>query len=85
VRPIIAAGVPAVVGSLWDIQDATTVDVMVSFHRHYRRGNDVAAALQAAQLEMLRNKNPGLRSVLAWAPFQVVGYASSPFGSAPHQ
>jgi CHAT domain-containing protein len=78
VRPLIAAGVPAVIGSLWDVQDATAEEVMVSFHRHYRKSSDVATALQAAQVELLGNKNPGLRSVLAWAPFQVIGYASSP-------
>jgi CHAT domain-containing protein len=78
VRPLIAAGVPAVIGSLWDVPDATAEEVMVSFHSHYRTSSDVATALQAAQVELLGNKNPGLRSVLAWASFQVIGYASSP-------
>jgi CHAT domain-containing protein len=79
VRPLIGAGVPAVVGSLWDINDATTAELLVSFHRHYREGSDAAVALQLAQLELLHRKNAGLASVLAWAPFQVIGYASSPF------
>jgi CHAT domain-containing protein len=85
VRPLIAAGVPAVIGSLWDVQDATADELLVSFHRHYRQGSDAAVALQSAQLDLLRNKNPGLRSVLAWAPFQVIGHASSPFAPAPHE
>ncbi|HUP59652.1 MAG TPA: CHAT domain-containing protein [Thermoanaerobaculia bacterium] len=79
VRPLIAAGVPAVMGSLWDVEDATAEKLSVSFHRYYGKGSDAAAALQAAQRDMLRNENPGLRSVLAWAPFQVIGHASSPF------
>jgi CHAT domain-containing protein len=79
VRPVIAAGVPGVVGALWDIDDATATRLLVSFHRHYRQGSDAAAALREAQLEMLWSNNPGLRSGLTWAPFQAIGYASSPF------
>ena len=80
VRPLIAAGVPAVIGSLWDVNDATAETLLVSFHRHYRRGFDAAAAMQAAQIEMIRNtKKPGLQRPLAWASFQVIGYSSSPY------
>jgi CHAT domain-containing protein len=85
VRPLIAAGVPAVMGSLWDVEDATAEALSVSFHRNYSKGSDAAKALQAAQLELLRNQNPGLRSVLAWAPFQVIGHGSSPFGAAHNE
>jgi CHAT domain-containing protein len=81
VRPIIGAGVPAVIGSLWNVNDATAKELLVSFHRHYREGQDAAVALQSAQLDLLGATNPGLRSVLAWAPFQVIGHASSPFAS----
>jgi CHAT domain-containing protein len=79
VRPLIARGAPAVIGTLWDIEDATAGPLLVSFHRHYREGNDAAVAMQLAQIELLRNPNPGLQSVLVWAPFQVIGYSSSPF------
>jgi len=81
VRPLIAAGVPAVMGTLWDVEDATAEALSVSFHRHYGQGSDAAEALQHAQLELLRNGNRGLQSALAWAPFQVIGHASSPFES----
>lgn len=85
VRPLMTAGAPAVIGSLWNVGDATAEDLLVSFHRHYRQGSDAAGALRAAQLELLGSDNPGLRSVIAWAPFQVIGYASSPFGSPVHK
>ena len=82
VRPFIAAGVPGVIGSLWDVDDDTAKSLLVSFHRHYRQGSDAAVALQAAQLELLGNtRNRRLSSVLAWAPFQVIGHASSPYGA----
>lgn len=83
VRPFIGAGVPAVIGTLWDLNDnATTRDLLVSFHQHYRSGKDAAAALQAAQLAQLRDRaNPGRQPALAWGSFQVIGHASSPFAS----
>lgn len=84
VRPLIAAGVPAVIGSLWDVGDATSKELMVSFHRHYRQGSDAAVAMQTAQLDLLRKNNPGFASVFAWAPFQVIGHASSPYEPAQH-
>jgi CHAT domain-containing protein len=85
VRPLIAAGVPAVIGSLWDVNDATAEALLVSFHRHYGQGLDAAAAMQAAQVEMIGNtKNTGFQRPLAWAPFQVIGYSASPASAARH-
>lgn len=78
VRPIIAANVPAVVGTLWDVKDATAKDLLVSLHCHYRHGDDVAVALRAAQLERLQEDE----SAMTWAPYQVVGYARSPYGGS---
>ena len=79
VRPFTTAGVPAVIGSLWDVEDPTAVDLFVSFHRDYRQSGDAAKALRHAQLELLQNKRTDRGSVLAWAPFQVIGHSSSPF------
>jgi CHAT domain-containing protein len=85
VRPFIVSGVPAVVGSLWDVDDATAETLLVSFHRNYRQGSDAAEALRAAQLELLGNTTAGHNEpVLTWAAFQVIGHASSPF-AAHHQ
>ncbi len=79
VRPLIAAGVPAVLGTLWDVNDATAKQLSVSFHRHYEQGHDAAEALQLAQLDLLRTR--GSQYAVAWASFQVIGHASSPFES----
>ncbi|HEV7766119.1 MAG TPA: CHAT domain-containing protein [Thermoanaerobaculia bacterium] len=75
VRPLIAANVPAVVGTLWDVRDASAKELLVSFHCHYRHGDDVAVALRQAQLERLRKHEPANK----WAAFQVVGHAASPY------
>jgi CHAT domain-containing protein len=78
VRPIIAAGVPGVIGSLWTINDAASERLLVEFHRYYRDGRDAASALQLAQIHFLNEQNPAI-PVFAWSAFQVVGQASSPF------
>ena len=78
VRPFIAAGVPGVVGSLWDVENDPTESLLVAFHSHYKEGHDAAVALRLAQLDLLSDKNPALRSALVWAPFQLIGHASSP-------
>lgn len=77
VRPLIGARVPAVVGALWDVRDASTKELLVSFHCHYRHGDDVAVALRHAQLERLRKQEPV--TAMQWAAFQVVGYTTSPY------
>ncbi|HWW61540.1 MAG TPA: CHAT domain-containing protein, partial [Thermoanaerobaculia bacterium] len=74
--------VPAVIGSLWNLEDATAGHLLVSFHRHYRQGDDAAVALQRAQIDAINDKDPDVRSVLAWSPFEVIGHASSPFAPA---
>jgi len=80
VRPLVAAGVPGVVGTLWNVgENSATAEVLVRFHQHYREGHDAAEALRLAQCDMLGDPDLERSSVVAWAPFQMVGYASSPF------
>lgn len=84
VRPLLTAGVPAVIGSLWNVNDATTRELLVSFHRHYRQHKDAAVALRDAQLGLIRKQSRGFNTGTAWAPFQVIGHASSPFAPPAH-
>jgi CHAT domain-containing protein len=79
VRPLIAAGAPAVIGTLWPVSDATTVPLLVSFHREYRNGAGAAEALRKAQVEMLTAEPKW--PAMTWAAFQVIGHASSPNAS----
>lgn len=83
VRPILAAGAPAVIGSLWTVIDnATTEELMVSFHAQYATGKDAATALRQAQVDAIKKNTPAK----TWAGFQVIGHASSPFAPrAPAQ
>jgi len=80
VRPLLVAGVPGVVGTLWNVKEnSETAELVVRFHRHYRNGADADDALRLAQLEMLGDPELERNSAAAWAPFQAIGHASSPF------
>jgi CHAT domain-containing protein len=72
-RPFIAAGVPMVVASLWDIDDRASHSLFVTFHRALRRGAAVAEALRSAQLAALADSDPVLRDPGNWATFTVIG------------
>lgn len=71
-RPFLAAGVPDVVSTLWEVEDTTAPVLFEAFHRHLRAGDSPTQALREAQLELLRSPKPELRSPAAWAPFEVI-------------
>jgi CHAT domain-containing protein/cytochrome c-type biogenesis protein CcmH/NrfG len=68
---LIAAGVPKVVASHWDVDSKTTSVMMEAFYRHLRDGGDVSAALQQAQAEVRRNSVTS--HPFYWAAFSVFG------------
>jgi CHAT domain-containing protein/lipoprotein NlpI len=71
VRPLLAAGVPTVVASLWPVDSRATSDLMIEFHkqRKLNAGIHAAEALRRAQVELARTyEHP-----FYWAPFIVVG------------
>jgi CHAT domain-containing protein len=70
-RPFIAAGVPTVVASLWDVDDRASRALLVAFHRALRRGASVVDALRSAQLAALADSDPVLRAPANWASFAV--------------
>jgi CHAT domain-containing protein len=72
-RSFLAAGVPTVVGTLWDIDDAETSVLITNFHRNVARGTPPAAALRAAQLKALKNPYPAASHPGSWAAFAVLG------------
>jgi CHAT domain-containing protein len=67
------AGVPRLIASLWAVQDRATADLMRRFYEHLLRdgGPTPAAALRAAQLDMLRD--PRWSSPRFWAAFELHG------------
>ena len=77
-RPFLAAGVPNVVGSLWDVDDEVSRTFFVAFHRSLLAGADPARALQSAQLLLLHSGDPTLAHPSTWAGFVSIGALRTP-------
>ncbi|HEX8394626.1 MAG TPA: CHAT domain-containing protein [Longimicrobium sp.] len=70
---MLRAGAGGVVGSMWQVDEQFTRELMTEFYRAYRGSPDGADALRAAQLRLLRSSNPALRNPAAWAGFRYAG------------
>lgn len=70
-RAFLYAGAPAVVTTLWVIDDEASMELMKSFYRHLQEGDSTAAALRKAQLEIHRQKRWKLPYY--WAAFGLTG------------
>ncbi|NOT33524.1 MAG: CHAT domain-containing protein [Candidatus Eisenbacteria bacterium] len=67
----LSAGVPAVVASLWKVEDRATESLMRGFYRRLAAGETVAKALRGAQLDLKRDRRTA--HPFFWAGFVVVG------------
>src|SRR6266704_6073099 len=72
-RPFLAAGVPDVVASLWDIDDAVSRRFFVAFHRALLAEGDPVLALRKAQIALLRGDDVSLAHPASWAAFICMG------------
>jgi CHAT domain-containing protein len=68
-RAFIYAGSPAVVASLWNVDDEATAYLMERFHTHLKEGKGNGEALREAQIET-RAKYP---APYHWAAFVLTG------------
>ncbi len=66
----LASGVPAVLATLWPVDDRASARLLATFHRGLAAGMPAANALQAAQLEGL-SADSGVFST--WAAYQLLG------------
>jgi CHAT domain-containing protein len=72
-RAFFAAGVPAVVSSLWAIEDDDTADFFIAFHRRLVDGDPPSVALRETQIKWLGDGRAPVHSVRSWAAFQLFG------------
>lgn len=70
-RGFVVAGVPAVIGTLRDIDDREAVSIMRVLHDELAKGASPAEALRTAQLAAIREGTP----VEPWSAFAVTGVA----------
>jgi CHAT domain-containing protein/tetratricopeptide (TPR) repeat protein len=73
-RAFFGAGVPAVVGTLWPVDDAQAAILFSELHRRIRAGATTAAALREAQLSMIR-RGGGSSHPVSWAGVELLGAA----------
>lgn len=66
------------IGSLWEVEDASTAKLMTAFHRAYRRdGLDPSQSLRQAQLTFLNAAQGQWQHPYYWAAFLLNGYGVS--------
>jgi CHAT domain-containing protein len=71
-RAVMYAGTPAVMASLWKVDDAATKELMIHFYRNMLEKNmDKVEALRQAKLELLKNKD--YASPFFWSAFIMYG------------
>jgi CHAT domain-containing protein len=69
-----SAGVPAVIGSLWEVDDASTAKLMTAFHRAYRVSKlTPCQALRQSQLTLLSAGQGQWKHPYYWAAFLLSG------------
>jgi len=79
-RAFLYAGSPAVISTLWNIDDEASATLMAEFYRRLLDGAPVAEALQQAQLALLhspRFQDPGY-----WAAFSLAGDPQGRWGQS---
>jgi CHAT domain-containing protein len=64
----LAAGAGSVVSGLWNVEDASTSDLMTDLYRRIRQGQRPAEALRDAKLDLVRSAT-AYRKPFYWAPF----------------
>ena len=73
-RTFLAAGVPLVVASQWEVDSNATAELMTRFHRYRKTRNlSTVESLRRAQLDMLEGENKSFRKPFYWAAFTSFG------------
>ena len=62
------SGAANVIGALWNVEDASTADLMEHLYRELAAGADPAVALRRAKLKLLRS-GTAYRKPYYWGPF----------------
>lgn len=69
----VEAGAGGVIGSLWSVDDEPTARLMLAFHRSYQTSHDAEWSLRVAQLALLHDPDPALRTPASWSGFMYLG------------
>lgn len=69
------AGAPAVVASLWELDDAPTSRFFERFYSELRKGVDVSKALRRTQLGVLSSEDPTFAAPGIWAAYSAIQWS----------
>lgn len=72
-RPFLAAGIPTVVATLWELDDQTSIVFSERFHTALAGGASPLDAFHSAQLALIHHPDPSLRSPRNWAGLVLIG------------
>jgi CHAT domain-containing protein len=78
-RAFMYAGSPSVIMSLWDIDDRSTSEIVVSFYEKMFEGKSKEAALREAKLEYLKDSDQYTANPLLWGGLVSIGDQKSVF------
>jgi CHAT domain-containing protein len=70
-RAAVTAGIPSVIASLWNIDDASASVFFEEFYKYLSQGVPKDVALAAAQRELLKSED--FSHPMHWAPFVLLG------------
>ncbi len=80
-RGFLYAGCPAIVMTLWEVEDNSGTKIMSSFYKFLKKGKRKDEALRLAKLEYLENSNSRLAHPHYWLGYVSIGDKSSLFRS----
>jgi CHAT domain-containing protein len=72
-RALFAAGVPAVIASLWAVDDEMTAEFFSRYHAELARGVDPTSALAHTQRRWLVDEVSAWQHIADWAAFELFG------------
>lgn len=81
-RPFLTAGVPAVIASMWDVEDRITAKFMLLFHQYLLLGMPSGKALRVAAYELQNHSSGSKVHPADWAAFQLFGASNQVFFNA---
>ena len=76
-RSLLAAGVPAVIASLWAVDDESTASFFAAYHDDFSRSGQADGALRRTQMAWI-TRGDAWRTARTWAAFQMFGTVDTP-------
>ena len=76
-RSLLAAGVPAVIASLWAVDDEATATFFAAYHDDFSRSSQADGALRRTQIAWI-TRGDAWRTARTWAAFQMFGTVDTP-------